>query len=96
MASPDDFGGGKLNLGGYFNPQVDALLREANGETALARRAALMVEAQRLHQQEVGHIPLYQQWQSWGAREGLQLVQTPEGGMPWREIVVSSARNGHK
>ncbi len=89
MGRPDGAGGGKLNLGGYGNAQVDALLARIATEPGAEARRRLMADVQRLHQQDVGHIPLYQQWQSWGARRGLRVVQTPEGGMPWKDIVAT-------
>jgi len=52
-------GGGSWNWGGYSNPRVDALIREVEAETAPARRIALIHEAQRMHNAEYGHIPLY-------------------------------------
>jgi len=52
-------GGGSWNWGGYSNPRVDALIREVEAETAPARRIALIHEAQRIHNAEYGHIPLY-------------------------------------
>lgn len=52
-------GGGSWNWGGYSNAQVDALIRQVEAETDPARRNGLIHQAQRIHNAEFGHIPLY-------------------------------------
>jgi peptide/nickel transport system substrate-binding protein len=52
-------GGGSWNWGGYSNPSVESLIGLVEAETDPARRVALIREAQRIHNTEYGHIPLY-------------------------------------
>jgi peptide/nickel transport system substrate-binding protein len=59
MMTRAEAGGGSWNWGGYSNPRVDALIRQVEAETNAAKRTALIHEAQRIHNAEFGHIPLY-------------------------------------
>jgi peptide/nickel transport system substrate-binding protein len=59
MMTRGQAGGGSWNWGGYSNPRVDALIREIEAATDPAKRTALIHEAQRVHNGEFGHIPLY-------------------------------------
>ncbi|TQF77937.1 ABC transporter substrate-binding protein [Elioraea sp. Yellowstone] len=59
MMTRGQAGGGSWNWGGYSNPRVDALIREIEAATDPEKRTALIHEAQRVHNGEFGHIPLY-------------------------------------
>jgi peptide/nickel transport system substrate-binding protein len=75
MSSPGENGQGQYNLGGYSNPQVDRLTREIASENDPAKRNALIAEAFRLHQEDIGHIPLHQQPLTWAMRRNVELTQ---------------------
>ena len=45
-------------------------------------------EAMKLHQDDIGHIPLHQQMLNWGVRKGVTVVQLPDNFMPWKFIQV--------
>jgi len=80
-------GAGTFNLGGYANPEIDALTAAILTETDLDARAALIAEAwQRLHE-DVGYLPLHQQALAWGIADGLQVAQRADNQFVWRHVV---------
>jgi peptide/nickel transport system substrate-binding protein len=90
MSSPGEGGRGQFNLGAYSNPKVDELTAKIASETDMKKRNEMIHEAIKIHQDDVGHIPLHQQALNWGARKNVQLVQWPDNGMMWRYITVNS------
>ena len=64
-------GAGIFNDGKYTNPKVEELTAAAAVEMDPARRRQLLSEAQRIHKEDFGHIPLHQQMLAWGVRAGL-------------------------
>ncbi|HSH88930.1 MAG TPA: ABC transporter substrate-binding protein, partial [Ramlibacter sp.] len=88
MSSPGDGGRGQFNLGSYSNPKVDELTSQIASETDQKKRTAMIHEAIKIHQDDVGHIPLHQQALNWGAKKNVELVQWPDNGMPWKYITV--------
>jgi peptide/nickel transport system substrate-binding protein len=68
-------GRGATNLGGYCNPQVDALTDQILVEADLAKRLELITQAYKIIHQEVSHIPLHQQALAWGVSRNVDLVQ---------------------
>ena len=77
MATPGAGGQGQFNLGSYSNPKLDELTAKIQSETDQTRRNAMIREAMKLHQDDVGHIPLHQQALAWGLKKNLTLVQLP-------------------
>ncbi|MCC7271804.1 MAG: ABC transporter substrate-binding protein [Alphaproteobacteria bacterium] len=73
--------GPAYNIGGYCNRALDDLLSKATVEIDLDKRQTLLTEAMKLHKEEIGHIPLHQQAQSWGVRTVFDVPQTPEGSL---------------
>ena len=66
-----DRGRGVANRTRYTNPQLDALLAQAEREMADDRREALLQEATRLAMADVPLIPLYIQKSQWAMRANL-------------------------
>jgi peptide/nickel transport system substrate-binding protein len=60
---------GIFNSGRYTNPKVEELTKKAETEMDLKKRNELMVEAQKIHKDDYGHIPLHQQTLAWGVRD---------------------------
>jgi peptide/nickel transport system substrate-binding protein len=89
MASPSENGQGNFNFGGYSNPKFDTLTQQIGAESQPALRNAMIYEALKIHQDEIGHIPLHRQALTWGVKESIDVVQWPDNGMPWRYIKVS-------
>jgi peptide/nickel transport system substrate-binding protein len=85
---PDGEGAGQFNLGSYCNPKVDALIAKIQSETDKGKRDALIKEAFKLHQDDIGHIPLHQQALAWGVSNKLSLVQFADDFMPFRYLSV--------
>ncbi|HQR20972.1 MAG TPA: ABC transporter substrate-binding protein [Burkholderiaceae bacterium] len=77
MATPGAGGQGQFNLGSYSNPRLDELTGKIQSETDQAKRNAMIHEAMKIHQDDVGHIPLHQQALAWGVKKNLSLVQLP-------------------
>src|SRR3546814_14521650 len=73
-------GKGSFNLGGYCNERVTELADLIQVETDPEKRQTLIDEANRIHSEEVGHIPLHQQPMSWGVRGHVNVAQRPDDG----------------
>jgi len=73
--------GSAYNIGAYCNRALDELARKATVEIDLAKRQAMLTEIMRIHKDDIGHIPLHQQAQSWGVRTTFTVPQTPEGSL---------------
>jgi peptide/nickel transport system substrate-binding protein len=48
----------------------------------------MIAEAFRLHQDDVGHIPLHQQPLTWGMRKNVEVVQSPDSFLALRWVMV--------
>jgi peptide/nickel transport system substrate-binding protein len=70
-------GAGLFNDGKYTNPKVEELTAAAAVELDEVRRLHLLSEAQRIHKEDFGHIPLHQQMLAWGVRDGVELKLDP-------------------
>jgi peptide/nickel transport system substrate-binding protein len=88
VATPTDKGQGQFNLGAYSNPKVDELTARIQSETDEARRNAMIREAFKIHQDDVGHIPLHQQSLAWAVRSNVKLVQLPDNRMFFKWVAV--------
>ncbi len=88
MASPGEGGQGQFNLGAYSNARVDELTTKIASETDDKKRNELIREAMRIHQDDVGHIPLHQQALNWAVKKNIELVQRPDNYMPWMYVKV--------
>jgi len=81
-------GRGLFNLGGYCNERIYALAPMIESETDQAKRAAMIKEVFKIHQDEVGHIPLHQQPLSWGVSDRVTVNQRPDNVLDLRYVVV--------
>ena len=88
LGTPDPSGRGQFNLGSYSNARVDELAKLVQSETDEAKRNAMIHEAFKIHQDEVGHLPLHQQALAWGTRKNVSLVQLPDNFNPFKWVVV--------
>jgi peptide/nickel transport system substrate-binding protein len=69
---------GGNNVGGYCNPKVDALAREALAEPSEDKRDAYFAEAWRISlMDDVAYIPLHQQPLGWGVSKSVHVIQPP-------------------
>jgi peptide/nickel transport system substrate-binding protein len=88
MSTPGDGGRGQFNLGAYSNPKVDELTDKVSSEIDEKKRNEMIREAIKIHQDDVGHIPLHQQALNWGMKKNIELVQLPGNEMVWKYITV--------
>ena len=88
LSTPGDGGRGQFNLGSYSNAKVDELTDKVASETDQKKRNEMIREAMKIHQDEVGHLPLHQQALNWGVKKSVELLQWPDNGMPWKYIKV--------
>jgi peptide/nickel transport system substrate-binding protein len=79
-------GAGAFNLGGYSNPEIDALTAAILVEPDLAAREALIHEAWQILHDDAGYIPLHQQALAWGVVEGLEVAQRADNVFDWRHV----------
>ncbi len=89
MSSPGEGGRGQFNLGAYSNARVDELTQKIGSETDLKKRTEMIHEALKIHQDEVGHIPLHQQALNWAMKKNVDLVQLPNNDMIWKFVKVN-------
>ena len=89
VGTPDAATGrGQWNVGGYSNPAVDDLLAKIQSETDAATRDAKIVQATRLHANDIGHIPLHQPPLAWGVRKNVSMVQLATNDNMLKWVVV--------
>jgi peptide/nickel transport system substrate-binding protein len=72
---------GIVNFGGYSNSLVDHLVNGAQQEQDPVAREGLLKLAQRIHQEDEGHIVLHRQWIIWGLADGVEATISPDGLM---------------
>jgi peptide/nickel transport system substrate-binding protein len=77
---------GQFNIGAWSNPRFDELTTAIATETDPNRRMAMIREANRIHADDVGHIPLHQQQVVWAARTNVDLVQLADNSFPLRYV----------
>lgn len=68
-----DTGAGQYNSGNYCNPKVDELVAQANSETDIAKRAAIMQQIEQILYDDAAFVPLHWQNLAWAARKGVQI-----------------------
>ena len=88
MSTPGEGGRGQFNLGAYSNARLDELTEKIGSETDMKKRNEMIHEAIKIHQDDVGHVPLHQQALNWGAKKNVDLVQWPDNGMMWRYVSI--------
>jgi peptide/nickel transport system substrate-binding protein len=88
MATPGEGGQGQFNLGAYSNSKIDELTGKVASETDKGKRDAMIREAFKIHQDDVGHIPLHQQALAWGMKKNVELIQLPDNFNYLRWVVV--------
>ena len=92
MRCVDDKGSGQFNLGAYCNPKLDELTLRVQSETDKGKRDAMIMEAFKLHSDDVGHLPLHQQALAWGVGSNVQTVQRADNVMSFRYMSIQTAR----
>ena len=88
MACETGKGAGEFNYGGYCNPKVDALITQIQINTDATQRTAQIHEALQTVADDVGYLPLHQQYMNWGVSKNVELVQMSDGFMPFKWMTV--------
>ena len=89
LMSLDGEGQGTWNAGRYSNTRVEELTDLIAGETDPDKRNAMIREAFKLHQDDVGHIPLHQQALAWGIGANVKDVkQRPQNDVDLRYVIM--------
>lgn len=65
---------GVFNIGGYSNPQLDALDKQIQVELDNEKRNELIAQALKLLKDDYAYIPLHQQMVVWASRDNVDLV----------------------
>ena len=90
MATPNDKGQGQFNLGAYSNAKLDELTLKIQSETDDKKRNEMIREAFKIHQDDVGHIPLHQQSLAWAYSKKVTLVQLPDNRMFFKWVSLKA------
>jgi peptide/nickel transport system substrate-binding protein len=88
ISTPGEAGQGQWNLGAYSNTRVDELTRQIASETDPAQRQKLITNAFKIHQDDIGHIPLHQQPITWGMKRNIDLVQRADNFNYLKWVVI--------
>jgi peptide/nickel transport system substrate-binding protein len=81
-------GHGLTNDGGYSNPHVDALIQQIGVELDPKKRLAMIDDAMKTIQDDVGVIPLHQQTIVWASKKNIELTQPADNYFPMRWVTV--------
>ncbi|WP_426954595.1 ABC transporter substrate-binding protein [Muricoccus radiodurans] len=76
------------NAGGWSNPAFDALVLRIEVEPDAERRRAMIREAHALHNDQVGHVPLYHVMIPWAVRAGVHVNHRADNQFQIREVRV--------
>jgi peptide/nickel transport system substrate-binding protein len=79
---------GDYNFGRYSNTQVDQAIDALKTEVDTKKRAALALEASRIHQGEVGHLPLHFQVIPWAMRSNVSVVHRADNKLTIKWVKV--------
>ncbi|GAA3907969.1 ABC transporter substrate-binding protein [Halomonas cibimaris] len=73
-ACPDaDTGAGQYNAGNYCNPELDKLVKEANQEIDLEKRAAMLQQVEQTLYDDAAFVPLHWQDLAWASAPSAQI-----------------------
>jgi peptide/nickel transport system substrate-binding protein len=81
-------GGGSWNGGGYSNAKVDSLIEQAQIEPDAEKRRGYIREAHRLHNAEVGHLPLYHMMIPWAMAAKVTVPHRADNQLEVRYVKV--------
>ena len=79
---------GDYNLGGYSNPQADALIDRQKTEVDPKKRAEIAYEVSKIHMQDFGHIPLHFQMIPWAMRSNVSVVHRADNFLTVKWVAV--------
>ncbi|WP_319764865.1 ABC transporter substrate-binding protein [Maridesulfovibrio sp.] len=71
MCPNKETGYGQYNSGNYCNPEVDSLILQAQTETDLIKRSAMLQKVEKILYDEAAFVPLHWQNLSWASKDGM-------------------------
>ena len=86
MASRTLGGAASWNMGGWSSAEFDAMVPRMDAELDPAARRAIMLAMHRLHNQQVGHLPLYHMMIPWAHRQGVAVTHRADNQFSVRDI----------
>jgi len=83
-------GRGAWNCGRYSNPRIEELTTKIGQTVDEEKRDEMIHEAFKIHKEEVGHIPLHQQYLAWGVRTDTveSVTQLPYNDVDLRYVTM--------
>ena len=78
--------GSPFNLGGFCDPQIDALSDQILVENDPEKRDAMIAEAFKISHDNAYYIPLHQQSLAWGVSDKIDLVQRADNQFKFRFV----------
>jgi peptide/nickel transport system substrate-binding protein len=79
---------GDYNFGKYSNAKVDEAIDKLKTEIDPKKRAALALEASRIHQAEIGHLPLHFQVIPWAMRSNVSVVHRADNKLTVKWVKI--------
>jgi peptide/nickel transport system substrate-binding protein len=79
---------GDYNFGHYSNAKVDEDIDKLKTEIDGKKRAALALDASRIHQQEVGHLPLHFQVIPWVMRANVSVIHRADNKLTIKWVKI--------
>ncbi|MBC7003317.1 ABC transporter substrate-binding protein [Photobacterium sp. BZF1] len=79
MTRDEGTGKGQYNCGHYSNKEVDQLIIDANKETDLEKRSAMLKKVEELLYNDAAFVPLHWQDPSWAAKTNLKIGSIVNG-----------------
>jgi peptide/nickel transport system substrate-binding protein len=88
MHSRNDRGDGDYNWGQVSDKKFDALVQQLKGETDTAKRQAMIIEAFKLHNDNIYHLPMHLQIIPWAMQKNVSVVHRADNWLevPWVTI----------
>jgi len=79
---------GDYNFGHYSNAKVDEDIDKLKTEIDGKKRAALALDASRIHEQEVGHLPLHFQVIPWVMRANVSVIHRADNKLTIKWVKI--------
>jgi len=79
---------GEVNVGGYSNPALDALIMSIGVEIDQTKRTGMIRDAAGIVRRDVATLPLHQQVIVWAAKNNIELAQPADNTFPYRYVRV--------
>ena len=86
--SPDNKSNGQFNWGGVKDAKLDALLDAQAGEADTAKRQQLILDAVKLHDENIYHLPLHLQFIPWASRANISFAHNSDNALVIPSVTV--------